>query len=113
MALPPNNAAYDSMGVESLVNGVWFHVLSQAFPFPKYIIAPEYRTGSGKLRGDLFVIRVADDTTDNKPIFAFEGKRDSKDSLPEFQAARTQLWGYLKDITKGGTRSKTILRCRI
>lgn len=110
MALPPNDAAYSSMGVESLVNGVWYHVLSQAFPFPRYIIAPEYRTGGGKLRGDLFVIRVADDPNNNKAIFAFEGKRQG--SVSEFEAARTQLWGYLKDITKGKTRGKETLRCR-
>lgn len=98
----PSAAAYNSMVVESLVNGVWYHVLSQVFTFPKYIIAPEYRTGGGTLRGDLFVIRVDEDPTKNKAVFAFEGKRQGSDS--EFQAARTQLWDYLKDITKHGTR---------
>lgn len=100
----PDAAAYNSMVVESLVNGVWYHVISQVFTFPKYIIAPEYRTGGGTLRGDLFVIRVNADPSKNKAVFAFEGKREG--TLSEFQAARTQLWGYLKDITQHGTRCK-------
>jgi hypothetical protein len=91
---------------ESLVNGVWYHILSQAFPFPRYIIAPEYRTDDGRLRGDLFVIRVDPDgdPQENKAVFAFEGKREGSKTL--FDAARTQLWGYLKNITQGGTRGK-------
>lgn len=97
----PDAAAYNSMVVESLVNGVWYHVISQVFTFPKYIIAPEYRTGGGTLRGDLFVIRVNEDPRKNKAVFAFEGKREG--TLSEFQAARTQLQDYLKDITHNGT----------
>lgn len=62
----PDAAAYNSMVVESMVNGVWYHVISQFFTFPKYIIAPEYRTGGGTLRGDLFVIRVDADRKKNK-----------------------------------------------
>lgn len=98
----PDAAAYNSMRVESMVNGVWYHVISQVFTFPKYIIAPEYRTGGGTLRGDLFVIRVDADRSKNKAVFAFEGKREGTDS--EFRAAKVQLWDYLKDITKSGTR---------
>lgn len=112
MALPPDAAAYNSMREESLVNGVWYHILSQAFQFPKYIIAPEYWTDDRRLRGDLFVIRVdPNDPDKNKAVFAFEGKRQG--NVAEFQAARTQLWGYLKNITQGGTRGKRILRCRV
>lgn len=44
MALPPNQAAYNSMVVESLVNGVWYHVISQVFTFPS-----KYRTSGGIL----------------------------------------------------------------
>lgn len=108
MAQAPNlNPAFDSMGVESLVNGVWYHILSRAFPFPTYIIAPEYRTAGGQLRGDLFVIRVDPNPANNKAVFAFEGKRAG--TLSEFQAARSQLWGYLKDITKKDTRGTCIV----
>jgi hypothetical protein len=90
-------AAIALMQEESLTNGVWFHLLSQAFPFPTYIIAPEYRS-SGSNRGDLFVIRVAQ----NKAVFAFEGKKAG--TAANFQADAPQIISYLKDITAHGTR---------
>jgi hypothetical protein len=94
---------------ESVTNGVWFHILSQVFRYPDYIIAPEYRTGGGALRGDLFVIRVGPTPAENKAVFAFEGKRAIANVNPNtvntaFAAEAPQLISYLKDITKGGTR---------
>lgn len=84
-------------------------MLSQVFIFPKYIIAPQYRTGTnGQYRGDLFVIRVATDHKVEKAVSAFEGKKDGPGS--EFIAGRTQLLGYLKEITAHGTRGLLLLR---
>lgn len=98
----PDAAAYNFKVVESMVNGVGYHVISQVFTFPKYIIAPEYRTSSVTLRGDLFVIRVDADRSKNKAVFGIEGKKEGMDS--EFRAAKVELWDYLKEITKYGTR---------
>jgi hypothetical protein len=42
---------------ESLTNGVWFHVLFDAFSFPTHIIAPECRSNTSN-RGDFFAIRI-------------------------------------------------------
>ena len=50
---------------ESLVNGVWSHILAQYFPFPDFIIAPEHYLedeGGKKRRVDLIVVRVVDQT---------------------------------------------------
>ncbi|KAF2187537.1 hypothetical protein K469DRAFT_770587 [Zopfia rhizophila CBS 207.26] len=97
MAAPPIEV-FEAMEAESLVNGVWFHILSQVFTFPTYIIAPEYVTGDHRRRGDLFVIRVAD----RKAVFAYEGK---KAEPPEHVVKNhsPQIKGYLKDMR--GTRS--------
>ena len=108
MAAPapaPTQEVFDSMETESLVNGVWFHILSQVFTFPTYIIAPEYLTGGGALRGDLFVIRVADGQKEQKAIFAYEGKR----ALPpgEFASHSPQIISYLKDVIRGGTKGRS------
>lgn len=105
----PTNAIYKSMTDESLVNGVWFHVLSQAFPMPKYIIAPEHRLIENHrlkdkrvIRSDLSVIRI--DTTDsskNKPVFAYEGKKEGS----RFDKARDQLVQYARSKNTGSASS--------
>jgi hypothetical protein len=95
-------AVVDLMESESVTNGVWFHLLSQAFPFPTYIIAPEYRSSTAN-RGDLFVIRVRD----NKAVFAFEGKQALKAGSVSLEPYAGQIIGYLKDIK--GTRSMSSL----
>jgi hypothetical protein len=93
--------AIQLMQEESVTNGVWFALLSQAFPFPQYIIAPEHWSHDTR-RGDLFILRV--DNGSYKPVFAFEGK--SVDAKGSFESNTPQIRGYMKDIIKGGTRGR-------
>lgn len=81
------NDAFEHLGIdnlsESLVNGIWNHVLSQLFPFPDFLILPEHWTDSrrpGGSRVDLVVYRMRD----MGPVFVYEGKGDVEDlSLKE------------------------------
>jgi hypothetical protein len=89
-----------TMDQEAVVNGFWAGILASYFPYPNYIVAPEFWSSSTK-RGDLFVIPVGHTEYKPKsPILAFEGK---KPLTPlDFEKAGGQLDSYLQNITKTG-----------
>lgn len=81
---------------ESHVNAVWFQLLATTFPFPYYVIAPEYNTTHG--RADLMVHKVRLDqheqVTALTPVFAYEGKEKCTEQA--FAAIAQQGKGYIK-----------------
>ena len=58
---------------EAVVNGIWFHLLSEYFPYPHYIIAPEYHSTVNEraCRFDLAVV----DVQKQEVVFIYEGKK--------------------------------------
>lgn len=82
---------------ESVVNGVWNHILSQCFPFDEFIIAPEYRIPN--FRVDLAVIR----RVDQRIVFVYEGKREGYTNW-QYDQHIAQLAGYLAVMASQGKR---------
>jgi len=81
---------------ESTVNAIWYEALRQSFPFPQFIIAPEYYTPNNT-KVDLVVL----ENTNNglRPVFAYEGKRGP--ITPNlFMNHVAQAAGYLPAMTR-------------
>lgn len=67
---------------EDITNGIWNHLLSTAFPFPKFLVVPEYQFDAHGDRGyaDLAVLKINDLGKDNHQIvLLYEGKKAGGD----------------------------------
>lgn len=74
----------DDYNVEAVVNGYWNQILTQSFPFPEYIICPEYWTqrGAGGSRPDLVVIK----RSNGQVVLVYEGKKAGANPVSQFNA---------------------------
>ena len=99
--LPPNILGkLKSDPKESLVNGVWYHILSQYFSFPTFIIAPEHHINNGTSRIDLVIIRVEDWSI----VFVYEGKETYEVSKSKGTNDLDQLHRYLSGVIRENKR---------
>jgi hypothetical protein len=89
---------------EAKVNGLRYEAVRRQFPFPAFVIAPEYYFPD-KTKADLVVPQLHPGTPgDLRPVFVYEGKEGTGNQTADRTAlklAMTQVWNhYLKSMTK-------------
>jgi uncharacterized glyoxalase superfamily protein PhnB len=63
---------------EDLTNGVWNAILAHHFPYPQYLVVPEYRVNRKQSQGRYFKVDLAviDQEQNNRAILIYEGKKE-------------------------------------